>query len=121
MREYSTHPSHLVTEEEVFCGSLLGKNGAQSRSQRESSITMKDKYERDVAYIVQWIIHVENGDDNTEAMARSIACLDVGRRNHKVWKRVGKPLVSFQWIAASVCLREVEKFLGPAKGLLRTN
>ena len=113
MIQYATHPHHPLSEVEVFSGSILGKNAAQSKQQRENSITMKDKFDRDVTYITQWITH---GDDeveenNSEALARSLACLYVGINQRGVRKKVGE-LVSFAWVAAAICLKELEKLPG---------
>ena len=112
MKQYSTHPSRPLTETEVFSGSILGKTGgAQSKRQRESSVTMKEKYERDVTYIVQWITKGDSevdGKGADEALERSIACLYVASQSIRLGKRYGE-LVSFFWVAAAVCLKEVEK------------
>ncbi|KAL9130783.1 MAG: hypothetical protein Q9217_001131 [Psora testacea] len=111
MLQFSTHRNHFITEIEVFSGSILGKNGAQSKRQRESSVNMKDKHDRDVAYIVKWILQERGEDGAAEALERSIACLYVGCKSVKVWKKVGT-LVSFAWVAAAICLKEVEKLPG---------
>lgn len=111
MLTYSTHPNHFVSEVEVFCGSILGKNGAQSKRQRESSVSMKDKHERDVAYTVACITQGDQNDNRAEALERSIACLTVACSPARARRKVGS-LVSFGWVAAAVCLREVEKFQG---------
>ena len=111
MQSYSPHPSHTISEVEVFGGNILGKNGAQSKRQRESSVDMKDKHERDVAYTVLCIKQGENDSSGEEALERSVACLYVATTSTKVRKKVGR-LVSFGWIAAAVCLKEVEKLPG---------
>lgn len=108
MLTYSAHPNQPLSEVEVFCGTILGKNGAQSRRQREFSATMKEKHERDVAYTVQCITQGDDGN-RAEALERSLACLEVACTRGKVRRKVGA-LVSFGWIAASVCLKEVECF-----------
>ncbi|KAL8727230.1 MAG: hypothetical protein Q9166_006194 [cf. Caloplaca sp. 2 TL-2023] len=111
MQENSFHPTHFVSEVEVFAGALLGKNGAQSKRQRETSTSMKENHDRDVAYTVQCILQGTDEDAITEeALERSIACLDVAVHEPQSRKRFGR-LVSFTWVAAAVCLREVEKFL----------
>lgn len=51
------------------------------------------------------------GGGKREALERSIACLAVGVNATRVRKKVGA-LVSFAWVAAGVCLREVEKLQG---------
>lgn len=111
MLAYSTHPPHFISEVEVFSGSILGKNGAQSKRQREFSVTMKDKHDRDVAYTVSCIRQGldEEDEGGKEALERSIACLAVACTTTRVRKKVGT-LVSFAWVAAGVCLREVERF-----------
>ncbi|KAL8851617.1 MAG: hypothetical protein Q9221_003454 [Calogaya cf. arnoldii] len=113
MLENSFHPTHFVSEVEVFAGELLGKYGAPNQRQRETSTSMKQKHDRDVEYTVQCILHGEEEEEasRAEALERSIACLDVAVHEAKTRKRFGR-LVSFTWVAAAVCLREVEKFGG---------
>lgn len=108
MLQYSTHPHHFVSEIEVFTGNLLGKNGAQSKRQREFSKTMKEKFDRDMEYTILSITRGDDGESGAEALERSIACLWVACHTTRVRKRVGA-LVSFVWVAAGVCLREVER------------
>ena len=71
---------------------------------------MKERQERDVDYIVKCILQGEDGSGTSEALERSMACLWVGHQEISRNKKVGR-LVSFAWIAAAVCLREVEKLL----------
>ena len=115
MFQYSAHPTHFISEIEVFSGNILGKNGTQSKRQREFSKTMKEKHDRDVEYTVLCITRGDGdgeGDSGrAEALARSIACLYVACNTVRVRKKVGT-LVSFVWIAAAVCLREVQKLQG---------
>lgn len=111
MSIYSTHPSDPLSELEVCSGSIMGKNGAQSKRQREFSSNMKEKHERDVAYTSAFIIHGEDNDNRAEALERSLACLAASFNTRRVRRKVGT-LVSFGWIAAAVCLREVDRFQG---------
>ncbi len=114
MLQYSTHPSHFISEIEVFSGNILGKNGAQSKRQRESSKTMKEKHDHDMEYTVLCITRGDgdgDGGGKAEALERSIACLYVACNTVRVRKKVGT-LVSFVWIAAAVCLGEVRKLQG---------
>lgn len=115
MLQYSTHPPHFITEVEVFSGNILGKNGAQSKRQREFSKTMKEKHDRDMEYTVMCITRGDGDGDGengrAEALERSIACLNVACKTVRVRKKVGA-LVSFVWIAAAVCLKEVQKLQG---------
>lgn len=112
MLENSSHPTHFISEVEVFAGALIGKDGAQTKRQREFSTSMKEKQDRDVAYTVQCILQGEEQDvSKEEALERSIACLDVAVHEPRTRRRFGR-LVSFTWVAAAVCLKEVEKFVG---------
>ena len=113
MFQYSNHPTQFISEIEVFSGNILGKNGAQSKRQRESSKTMKEKQDRDVEYTVLCITRGDGdgNDSRAEALERSIACLYVACNTPRVRKKVGT-LVSFTWIAAALCLKEVQKLQG---------
>ena len=116
MFQYATHPAHPISEVEVFSGTILGKNGAQSKRQRESSKTMKEKHDRDMEYTVLCITRGDDADGTggsgrAEALERSIACLYVACNTVRVRKKVGA-LVSFVWIAAAVCLKEVQRLQG---------
>lgn len=110
---YSTHPLHFISEVEVFAGCILGKNGAQTKRQREYSTEMRDKHNRDVEYTVRCIKQGDGDVSKDEALERSLACLYVARRPGQTRPKVGV-LVSFAWVAAAVCLQEVENFLKPA-------
>lgn len=116
MFEYSAHPPHFLSEIEVFSGSILGVNGVQNKRQRDFSKTMKEKHDRDIEYTVRSIIRGDNDESGDEALERSIACLYVACNETRVRKRVGA-LTSFVWVAAAVCLKEVEK-LAKAEVLL---
>ena len=110
MLTYTTRDSSYVSEVEVFSGILLGRFGALSKRQKEYSSAMKEKHERDVAYTVSCIRSGIEGNGEEEALARSMACLFVGLTKDRTHKRVGA-LVSFGWVAAAVCLSEVDKML----------
>lgn len=112
MLQYSSNPRHFISEIEVFSGNILGKNGAQSKRQREFSKKMKEKHDRAIEYTVLCITRGDGeGDDGrAEALERSIACLDVACNTVRV-RKVGA-LVSFVWIAVAVCLKEVQKLQG---------
>ena len=112
MTSYSPHPSHFISEIEVFAGCILGKTGAQTRRQREYSASMKDKHDRDVEYTIRCIMQGDEDGSNDEALERSIACLYVSFSNDQARPKIGY-LASFAWVTASVCLQEVEKFLTP--------
>ncbi|KAL6721669.1 hypothetical protein ACLMJK_000773 [Lecanora helva] len=111
MTQNSNNPRQPISEIEVFAGNILGKNGAQSKRQRETSKTMKEKHERDVEYTVSAITRGDDGQTKEEALERSIACVYVACHTIRDRRTVGK-LVSFGWIAAAVCLKEMEKLPG---------
>jgi hypothetical protein len=116
MYQYSNHPRKPLSELEVCVGSIIGKNGMQSKRQREESVSMKDKHERDVTYIVKCIREGYDSDEGAESLERSMACLSIAANGPNYRPRVGT-LVSFGWIAAAICLQEVEIFQMEAAGL----
>ena len=109
--EYSSQPSRPLSELEVFVGNILGKTGAQSKKQHELSISMKERFKDDLGYIVNCIVKDDN-ERSEESLARSIACFEVGLEAEKKGLRAGGELVSFRYVAAAVCMREVDKVLG---------
>jgi hypothetical protein len=105
-----------LSEVEVFAGAILGKNGGlPSKRQREASTEMKDKVERDVSFTVKSILQGSGESpeqDRGEALARSIACLAVAAKEPShVLPKIGK-LKSFAYVAAAVCLREIDGLHG---------
>lgn len=109
MTDYSPHPQHPLSELEVFTGNILGRTGAPSRTQRELSKTMRETFDENATFIVNCIL--KNGDEWSEqALERSIACLAVSLEDDPYHRR--EPLVSFKYVAAAICLREVERLPG---------
>ena len=131
MYQYATHPSQPVDELEVFLGSIIGKNWNLSKRQRELSKEMKEKYERDVAFTIDCILRGGDGASRViehDALEKTMACLSLGveveaQMSRKTGKGRGRgkgkaAWRSFGWVAAALCLRELEKFqsgrVGPA-------
>ena len=123
MRNYSEHPLRPISELEAFIGNILGARGSQSKRQRDLSIPMKEAFDRDVSFIVSCIRgtkgeeneEYEDDDDEYNALGRSIACFEVSLgETTRVTQgaRRNEPLVSFRYIVAAVCLREMEKVFG---------
>ncbi|KAF2144749.1 uncharacterized protein K452DRAFT_285074 [Aplosporella prunicola CBS 121167] len=111
MSDYSTHPQYPLSELEVFGGNIIGKSmGGMNKRVREITTAMNERFERDVAFTVERITQGDDGDRD-EALARSIACLAVAVLGPKrvVNRRVGE-LRSWKYVAAAVCLREIELF-----------
>ncbi|KAI9674678.1 MAG: hypothetical protein M1817_001581 [Caeruleum heppii] len=110
--QFSTSSVHLISELEVFVGTLLGKNGGvRTKRLREMSMGMKEQFERDVAFTINCIAKGSQEEGKGEALERSLACFavaieepsDMGGNNKR-------RLESFRYVAAAVCLGEVERF-----------
>ena len=108
MLDYTTDIFHYASEVEVFSGFLLGQNGATTKQQREHSIDMSARQERNVSYTKQSIVWGLDGTSQDESLARSLACFFVGLTENRTRPKVGA-LVSFGWVAATVCLDEVNR------------
>lgn len=130
MFEYGPRPHKPLSEVEVFVGNILSKTGAQTKRQRDLSISMKERFEESLSLTVRYITQSndysydedeetngnENKEANEQALAVSMACLWVAvNEEADVWrygKRGGVELRSFKYVAAAVCLKEAEKFAG---------
>lgn len=110
MINHSEHTLTPVSELEAFIGNILGKTGAQSKKQRELSTTMKEKFDEHSAFIVNCIVK-DGREWSEESLERSMACLAVSLEKKTVYKRYDN-LLSFKYIAAAVCLREVDRLPG---------
>ncbi|KAF4336323.1 RNA-directed RNA polymerase [Fusarium beomiforme] len=55
MWDFSENPRKPLTEVEVFCGFILNKRGAQTRSQGDSSIKLKEETDRIMTWIAKQI------------------------------------------------------------------
>ncbi|KAG9237482.1 rna-dependent rna polymeras-like protein [Amylocarpus encephaloides] len=109
MTEYSGHPSRPLSELEVFTGNILGKTGVPTRRQHELSKTMKEKFNEDMAFIVNCIL--KDGDKLSEdSLSRSIACFAASLEDDSHDRR--ERLSSFKYVAAAICLKEVNKIPG---------
>lgn len=129
MYQFSPSANHPLSELEVFSGNILGKAGAlPNKRVREYNMNMKEKFNRDVTYTIDWILHGDPEeaasvagayDDDAastfggsqEALERSIACLAVAMEGARRTVRKVGVLKSFGYVASAVCLREVEKML----------
>jgi hypothetical protein len=107
MSEYSEHPRRPLTELEAFVGNILGKTGAQTKHQHDISTTLKEKFDNDAAYFVNCIVK-EGAEYSGEALERSMACLSVSLEERL--SKGKEEVLSFKYLAAAVCLREVERF-----------
>jgi hypothetical protein len=108
MVDYSDHPHRPLTELEAFVGNILGRTGAQSKHQRELSVSLKEKFDEDAAYFVKCIVN-DGAEHSEEALERSMACLKASLEDRSLGR---EKLMSFKYLAAAVCLREVERLPG---------
>jgi hypothetical protein len=108
--EYGAQPSRPLSELEVIIGNILGRTGAQSRKEHELSVSMRDRFSEDLAYIVNCILK-DGREKSAESLAQSIACFEVSLEPVTTALRSGVGLVSFRYVAAAVCLKEVDLFL----------
>ena len=75
---------------------------------------MKETFERDVTFTINCIVKgSQEVDGKDEALERSIACLavaveEVGNKRQRASRKL-ESLESFRYIAAAVCLGEVER------------
>ncbi|KAI1329291.1 RdRP-domain-containing protein [Xylariaceae sp. FL0255] len=133
--DHSDHASIGITELEVFTGAIFNKSGVQTRRQRDTSVRLKDEFDR----ITKWtegLIRKEDqhyptededqdsidydgpGNDQTSQRAShtglelSMACLHVGMAETKhqsgLSKRGDDDFKSFKVIAAHCALRELD-------------
>jgi hypothetical protein len=102
-----------LNELEVVSGIILG---ASTRVVQQTTREMKERFERDLAYVMDRI-NGSNGEPggpgDGESLARSIACFAQAVERPSNAKSTAV-LISWKYFAASVCLREVS-----SAGLLR--
>jgi hypothetical protein len=121
MKNYSEHPHRPLSELEAFIGNILGVQGFQSKKQRDLSITMKEAFDRDVAYFVTCIVGSPEISDERSlgALGRSIACFSVSLEEQELVPMGGRknePLVSFRYLTAALCLRKLDGLTVGAPG-----
>jgi len=76
------------------------------------SMNMKETFERDVAFTVDCIVKGSQEEDGkNETLERFIACLIVAVKEvGSTRERAKRKLKSFRYIAAAMCLSELERF-----------
>lgn len=116
-----------LSEQEAFAGTILGrKGGAQSKPLRDLGKTMRERFENVVDYTIMRItkgdeqmgavddldiLYEESVDREVEALPRAMACLAVAVEEQGYADRQLGELQSFKYIAAGVCLRELERYM----------
>jgi hypothetical protein len=109
---YSLHPGHPLHEVEAVSGCALGS--IFNRRLKDSIHAMREQFGRDVAY-TRSAIRTDDDGNIDEALPRSIACLWVAVNKagmKKIWDGKEVELKSFAYVAAAVCLEELERFHG---------
>ncbi|KAK5049094.1 hypothetical protein LTR84_005517 [Exophiala bonariae] len=112
--EYSPDWTKALSEQEVFIGNILGKTGAQTKRQHDLAVSMSERFDADLAYIVSLIAHnddEEEDEDHLGGLALSVGCFlasieDLPFDLANTQKTDG--LVSFRYVAAALCLKEIE-------------
>jgi hypothetical protein len=90
----------------------MGRAGSQSKSQRENSKNLSENFRDALRYIVSRIVKDEDLQSE-HALGRSMACFAVGMQTSNTAGVSGgskEVPVSFGYVAASVCLWELEKW-----------
>ncbi|KAE9983037.1 hypothetical protein BLS_005054 [Venturia inaequalis] len=114
--DYALHPGHPLHEVEVVTGCALGS--IFNRRLKDSVRDMREQFNRDVAH-TRSAIRTDDDGNIDEALPRSIACLYDAVTYpglKKKWGGKEVELKSFAYLAAAVCLEELQRFHG---GLLR--
>ncbi|KAI9830423.1 MAG: hypothetical protein M1838_005811 [Thelocarpon superellum] len=111
MYQYAARPSTAaLTEVEVFIGHVVGKEQQRmGKRQREAS----KKYDSLVSSIMAEIANEDS--QREESLERSVACLSLWQDERTVRPKMASRkdrdiLYSFRWIAATVCLQELQRF-----------
>ncbi|KAL1800749.1 hypothetical protein ACET3X_001091 [Alternaria dauci] len=103
-----------LTELEVFSGNILGKKErAPSRYIREANLEVQERFNRDVSNMVRLIVKGDAADDDdagSEALPRSVACFMVALETVG-WENY-RNLQSWKYVAAAVCLEQLERYNG---------
>jgi hypothetical protein len=120
-----------LSENEVFAGQILGRQGgAQGKPLRELSKTMRERFEQVAEYAVVRMIKGDQAvqeaiqmvgdiddlyddvysDREFEALPRAMACLRVAAEEPGLVDRQCGELKSFGYVAAGVCLRELQRY-----------
>jgi hypothetical protein len=110
--DYSLHPGHPLHELEAVSGCALGS--IFNRRLKDSIHAMREQFSRDINH-TRSAIRTDDDGNIDEALPRSIACLWVAVNTEglkKIWDGKEVRLKSFGYVAAAVCLQELEIFHG---------
>lgn len=123
--QHAPSPHHPLTDQESFAGTILGRaGGASSRRLRETTQVMGERFDEVPEFTVSRILYgnsQEQHDRDMKAFPRAMACLAVAMEEGGARDRKLGELMSFQYIAAGGCLREMRRRLsmtGKRSGIL---
>ena len=105
MSLYAIRRTEVLTEKEVFLGTIMGRSSSTSKSQREWSDEMKTRFNRELRDIKLWMQDriLEDEDDIVNMAA---ACLHVAvKEKSEIAKQ--NDLKSFGWFAAGMCVPDL--------------
>ena len=112
MYQHALDPHRPLTELEVFLGIVMGKDGGvPNRRAREIANSMRDHFNEAAHYTMDYILQGDEEDEVEESLERSLACFEAALdedNDEEVDKKIGK-LQSFGYLAATICLRQVQR------------
>ncbi|EGP83253.1 RNA-directed RNA polymerase [Zymoseptoria tritici IPO323] len=142
--DYEPSPHSPLSEIEVFAGQILGRvAGPQGNTLRDLAKTMRERF---ATVVEHTIVRITKGDEamkdaeymdelmtleddehyderELEALPRALACLEVAVNESGYKDRKVGELNSFEYVAAGVCLRELDRYrvttFGSLSGLPR--
>jgi hypothetical protein len=73
------------------------------------NVRMKERFQRDIAFIIDNIAK-DGAKPSIQALERSLACFEVSFEDGRA--SPGADLISFKYVAAALCMREIEQCSG---------
>ena len=99
-----------MNELELFTAHLLGRT--IGKRAKENVASLKERFENDYRYFRDYIVEGDEGEGGKiEALPRSIACLQIALDEQgRNYPKLGI-LKGFGYVAAEICLEELDNFL----------
>lgn len=125
MRQYSEHPIKPISELEVFIGNILNRSGVQTNRQRDSSIKLKDSFDRMAQWITKSMRSVGHDDSmpltgyqtKYDNLHLCLACVHAGgEKEAGMQGSYYRNMQSFRVVAACALLSELNLFDGGGRG-----
>ena len=105
MSLYAIRRTEVLTEKEAFLGTIMGRSGSTSKSQRQWSDEMKTRFNRELRDIKLWM-QERILEDEEDIVNMAAACLYVAVKE-KSEAAVQNDLKSFGWFAAGMCVPDL--------------